>query len=102
VEVAHMIQFAQAFPVEAIVATLSQQLSCKTLNPRETEQPLETGSGHLTVRFACSRAVAWRARRRSAMWQRNPWTGHPPEARAGLRKSQELGVPRQFFSAKKA
>jgi hypothetical protein len=38
-----MIQFAQAFPVEAIVVTLSQQLSSKTSNPRETEEPLETG-----------------------------------------------------------
>jgi hypothetical protein len=43
-EVAHMIQFAMAFLVEAIVVTLSQQLSCKTSNPRETEQPLETDS----------------------------------------------------------
>jgi hypothetical protein len=43
-EVAHMIQFAMAFLVEAIVATVSQQLSCKTSNPRETDQPLETDS----------------------------------------------------------
>jgi DUF1016 N-terminal domain len=42
-EVAHMIQFAMAFLVEAIVVTLSQQLSRKTSNPRESEQPLETG-----------------------------------------------------------
>jgi DUF1016 N-terminal domain len=41
-EVAHMIQFAMAFLVKAIVVTLSQQLSCKTSNPREPEQPLET------------------------------------------------------------
>jgi DUF1016 N-terminal domain len=54
-EFARMIQFAQAFPVEAIVVTLSQQLSCKTSNPRQIGQPLETGCCQWDLASECRR-----------------------------------------------
>ena len=46
----------------------------------QVEVQLQTGSGHSIVRSAFSRAVAEGAGRRSAMGQRNRWTGHPPSA----------------------
>ena len=44
------------------------------------DRPSKTGSGRSTVRFACSRAVAEGAGRRSAICERNRRTGHPPAA----------------------
>jgi hypothetical protein len=82
VEVAHMIQFAQAFPVEAIVATLSQQLSCKTLNPRETEQPLETDRRRPTLGTARSKPAGQICLSTSAKWRRFRLPEYPPSARS--------------------
>jgi len=50
---------------------------------RHPARLVETESGRTNSRSACSRPVVERAGRRSAMWQRNRWTGQPPSARSG-------------------